>query len=289
MSRFHSPYYPPRASWYSPLFRLVEAAKRMMWLDRIHLPAGMATRAFLAGLLIPGYAFVVRGERLIGRVVMLSYGLLAAVFIIWLGYPIANIGFGLMLSLHVSSVIFLLNPWLADARIPFRLLTGLALLVFVGGGLYAPIRRQVETNWLMPLRINQNVVIVQTFSSSASVKRGDWVAYKLEDERGTGLYSRAGLGLRPVLAVAGAQVRFTDQSYVVNGVSLPRLPHMPTTGELTVPEKNWFIWPDFAISNRGNIAEANISAAMLRLAMVAEVQFVGKPLKRWFWRRQHLS
>jgi hypothetical protein len=289
MSRFQSPYYPPRASWYSPLFRLIQAGKRMMWLDRIHLPAGVATRAFIASLVLPGYAFVVRGERLIGRAVMLSYGLLAVVFILWLGYPVGNICFGLMLSLHVSSVIFLLNPWLNEARLGFRIATGLVLLLVIGGGFYAPIRRQVETGWLMPLRIGQHVVIVQTFSSPASVKRGDWVAYALEDERGTGLYSRAGLGLRPVLAVAGAQVRFTDQTYVVNGASLPRLPHMPTTGELTVPEKNWFIWPDFDISNRGNTAEANISAAMLRLAMVPEVQFVGKPFKRWFWRRQQLS
>jgi hypothetical protein len=211
------------------------------------------------------------------------------VFILWLGYPVANICFGLMLSLHVSSVIFLLNPWLAEARLAFRIATGLALLLVVGGGFYAPIRRHVETAWLMPLRINQHVVIVQTFSSPASVTRGDWVAYHLEDERGTGLYSRAGLGLRPVLATAGDQVQFTAQTFVVNGVSRPRLPYMPTTGEVVVPEKNWFIWPEFAISNRGNTAEAAITVTMLRLATVAEAQFVGKPFKRWFWRRQQLS
>ena len=61
------------------------------------------------------------------------------------------------------------------------------------------------------------------------------------------------------------------------------------TGEVIVPEKNWFIWPEFAISNRGNTAEAAISTAMLRLATVSDTQFVGKPFKRWFWRRQPFS
>ena len=289
MSRFQSPYYPPRAGWHSPWFRLTEAVKRLVWLDRIHLPQGMATRSFITSLVIPGYAFMARGERLIGRVVMVSYGLLAGVFVLWLGYPVANFGFGLMLSIHVSSVIFLLNPWLVEARLTFRLATGLVLLLLIGGGLYTPLRRQVEAEWLLPLRINEQVVIVQCFSSSASIKRGDWVAYALEGERGTGLYSRAGLGLRPVLAAAGDRIRFKPETFEVNGVPSPRLSHMPTTGEMIVPEKNWFIWPDFAISNRGHTAEAAISTTMLRLATVPETQFVGKPFKRWFWRRQHLS
>lgn len=289
MSRFESPYYPPRAGWHRPVFRWVEALKRLMWLDRIHLPAGMAHRAFVAGLVIPGYAFVARRERVIGRVVMSGYALLAAVFIVWLGYPVANFAFGLMLSIHVSSVIFLFNPWLVAARLAFRLATGIGLLLVIGGGLYAPLRRQIESKWLVPLRIEEQVVIVQTFSSPTTVKRGDWVAYSLEGERATGLHARAGLGLRPILAKAGDLVRFKAETFEVNGVSSPRLRHMPTSGEVTVPEKNWFIWPEFAISNRGNTAEAAISTALLRLATVSEKQFVGKPFQRWFWRRQHLS
>jgi len=142
----------------------------------------------------------------------------------------------------------------------------------------------------MPLLINGHVVIVQRLASPTSVKPGDWVAYTLEgDDLARGLYSRAGLGLRPVLAGAGDHVRFNPETVVVNGVSSPRLAHMPTTGALVVPEKNWFIWPQFDISNRGNTAEATIAATILRLATVSEAQFVGKPFKRWFWRRQHLS
>ena len=64
---------------------------------------------------------------------------------------------------------------------------------------------------------------------------------------------------------------------------------MPETGELIVPEKHWFVWPDFAISGHGNVAEAALSAALLPMATVSEDQFAGKPFKRWFWRRQFSS
>jgi hypothetical protein len=95
--------------------------------------------------------------------------------------------------------------------------------------------------------------------------------------------------LGPVLAVAGDRIRFTTEFYEVNGLSRQSLPHMPKTGETVVPEKNWFIWPEVAITGNGNAQEAVISNTMLQMATVAETQFVGKPFKRWFWRRQIIS
>jgi hypothetical protein len=63
---------------------------------------------------------------------------------------------------------------------------------------------------------------------------------------------------------------------------------MPVSGMVIVPGNHWFIWPDLAISGHGNIGEAAITDAMLRMADVSEEQFVGKPFKRWFWRQQFL-
>ena len=148
----------------------------------------------------------------------------------------------------------------------------------------------------MPLRIKENVVIVRTFSSPRSIQRGDRIVYSLESvsggdahREGGAVWAKAGFGLGPVLAVAGDRIRFTPEGYEVNGVSRPSLPHMPKTGEAVVPEKNWFIWPEVAISGNGNAQEAVISTTMLQMAIVAETQFIGKPFKRWFWRRQIIS
>jgi len=289
MKRIESPYYPPRASWLSPLRRVGQACRRVAWIDRLHLPEGISPRAFCLSLLLPGYAFIARRERLVGRAIMVSYGLLGLTFLVWLGYPFANLGFGIMLSLHATSVIFLFNPWLAEARFFFRIACGAVLLLVLGVGFYAPIRRQLETRWLLPVRINENVVIVHAFTLAQTIKRGDWIAYSLAAERGTGFRAEAGLGLRPVLAVSGDRIRFTPQSFEVNGIAKARLPHMPTTGGLVVPEKNWFLWPELAISGYGNNLESTIAATMLRLATVSEDQFIGKPFKHWFGRRQKFS
>ena len=80
-------------------------------------PTRRAWRRFWQNrLALISLAFIVRKERLIGQAVLAGYGLLAIIFIVWLGYPVANVAFGLMLSAHVTSITFLLNPWLAEAR-----------------------------------------------------------------------------------------------------------------------------------------------------------------------------
>ena len=97
---------------------------------------------------------------------------------------------------------------------------------------------------------------------------------------------QAGLGMGPVLALAGDRVEFSETAFTVNGVTKPLRPHMPTSGGLVVPEKHWFVWPEFDISGHGNASEANLSAVMLQMSTVSEVEFIGKPFKHWFWRRQ---
>ena len=72
----------------------------------------------------------------------------------------------------------------------------------------------------------------------------------------------------------------------MNGILHALLPHMPHSGEITLQEKQWFIWPELGISGYGNTPEDNISAMMMQLAVVAENDFVGKPFKKWLWRRQ---
>jgi len=284
-----SSYYPPRARWYSPLLRFSDALRRITWLDRLHLPDSLSWGKFLLALLIPGYAFALRRERLIARAVMAAYAALSVVFMLWLGYAVANFAFGLMLSLHVTSILFLCNPWLARARLFFRLLLAVAMLVVVGGLVYRPIRQQMQDHWLMPLRVREQVVLVQTLSRASAVGRGDWIAYRQEGERYSGVLVQGGLALRPVLGMPGDEVRFATDACLINGSPTPRLPGMPDQGGFQVPENHWFIWPDHVMTQRGHAAPAAADAASLRMSNVDQNQFVGTPFKRWFWRRQILQ
>jgi len=282
-----SPYYPPRARWYSPLTRLVEGVRRITWLDRIHLPAGISAKAFVAALLIPGLAFRLQRERLVGRAILASYILLACIFVVWLGHTVANLAFGLMLSLHAISVICLLRPWLSQTRLVFRILAGIAALLVLGGLFYLPLRDYVQNTWLLPLRVDRRVIVVQTLSNPKSVKRGEWIAYRINGGGAQGLVIQSGLAVQRVLGLPGDEIQFLPRRVIINGVAGPRLERMPSNGSWIVPEKHWFIWPDHAMSVRGNNAD-RVDAALFKLAAVNQDQFVGKPFRRWFWRRQVL-
>jgi len=260
-------------------------------MDRIRLPKGITLRGLIPALLVPGLAVYIRGPRLWGKVALATCAFLFLVFIIWLGYPVGNYAFGLMLSIHASGFIYYCSPTLRNEDFGRRMLFTLAVLLGMGLFFYAPLRRAIQNHWLMPLRVNGHVIVVQKNASANGVKLGDWVAYHLAASSDTEvddlrIHFRAGVGFGPVLAVAGNLVEFSTNAFFVNGVSQSLLPHMPTSGELTVPENHWFIWPSYSISGQGN--ENRISSTMLQLAAVPEDQFIGKPFKRWFWRKQIL-
>jgi hypothetical protein len=287
-----SEYYPPRARWYSPFFCLGDAVRRRLALDRIHLPREMTWGGVVAGFLVPGLAVHIRGPRLWGKAALLGCGFLFLSFMVWFGRPAGNFAFGLLLSIHTTGFMYYCSPLLQQEQLRSRLFFTLLTLVALGLGIYLPARNVILQHWLMPLRINGQVAVVQRQFSADAIRCGDWIAYRL---RGSGGWEegavrvRSGMGLGPVLAMAGDRVEFSPKAFTVNGISHPSLPHMPTSGGLTVPENNWFVWPNVGISGHGNVGEDRISAAMLQMATVSREQFAGKPFKRWFWRRQILS
>jgi hypothetical protein len=281
-----SPYCPPRARWFGPLVRMVERIRCIAWLDRIHLPEGVSFCTFLSALFVPGVAFRLRRERLLGNAILGAYVLLAFVFVLGLGSLVGNVAFGVMLSLHATSLLCLLGPWLNHARLFFRLLAALAVVVMLSGLIYMPIRNHIQQRWLIPLRVEGRVIIVQTVTSAAAVQAGDWVAYRIDGDGARGLVIREGFALQRVMGMPGDEIHFTRDAVKINGVPRPRLSRMPVTGGFIVPEKHWFIWPEHAMTVRGNDAPGIADAAFLRLADVNQSQFVGKPFRRWLWRQQ---
>jgi hypothetical protein len=287
-----SPYYPPRARWYSRPFSFGSAIRRRLALDRIRLPREMALVGLVASFLVPGLAVYIRGPRPWGRAALAGCGLLLLLFIVWFGYPAGNLAFGLLLSIHITGFVYYCSPLLSEASFQSRLLFTLLTMMVLGLLIYLPIRNVILQHWLIPLRVRDNVVIVHRLGSPHDIKRGDWVMFSQkggetgEAHNGGAIWVRAGFGWGPVLAVAGDRVEFSTNAFRVNGEARPLLPHMPNSGMLTVPEKHWFIWPELDIYEHGNVNEANISATMLQMATVSQTQFIGKPFKRWLWRRQ---
>jgi hypothetical protein len=286
-----SSYYPPRSRWYTRLiFGVFRPVRRHTDLEGLRLPSGLSVPAFVLSLILPGYAFIALGRELIGRVLVAAYGLAALVFVAALGFFAGSLAYGLMISIHVTSIIFLEGGWLRESRLSSRFALALGTLVSVWGLIYSPLTSLVERRWLLPIRLGERVLIIHRGAALESLRRGDWVAYEFSGNdlggHGAAVYLTSGLGVDPVLALPGDRVQFTHQAVLVNDEAFPRAPHMPTDGDLVVPGKVWFIWPTLAINMRGGVPEGNISALMQSTALVGQNQILGRPFKHWFGRRQ---
>jgi hypothetical protein len=209
--------------------------------------------------------------------------------VVALGYPLGNIAIGFLISIHVSGIIYMLQPALDDARFQYRLLTMVAILFATITVLYLPLRGFVESHLLVPLRFNGHVIIVGKSVNPERVRLGDWVGYRIDEYAEHGILLREGAGLGPVLAVPGDAIRFTPDSVLINGVPHGKLPDMPIDGELVIPQNCWFIWPRFGIAGHGYTDPARISATILKMAVVHHDQMIGRPFRYWFGRKQHLT
>ena len=289
-----SAFYPPRARWHSAFFYLGGALRRRLALDRLTLPQEMRLSGLLAGFLVPGLAVYLRGPRLWGHAAISLCLLLFIIYTLWLGYSAANLALGLMLSVHSTGLVYYCSPLLAHeplrARLAFTCGSLLGLLLVI----YLPMRNVIQAHWFTPVRMNGQVFVVQRISKPVSVHRGDWVAYRFDQDavgenyHGGTVWMRGGMNLGPVLALPGDTVVFSSNSFSVNGVVQTNLPHMPLAGDLVVPEDHWFIWPNLEISGHGNVGESRISSALMGLSNVPETNYFGQPFARWFWRRQIL-
>jgi hypothetical protein len=134
------------------------------------------------------------------------------------------------------------------------------------------------------------VVVVNCAASKAGLERNEIILYRIPADHG-GLREgnvrvQAGFGLEPVQGMPGDEIVFTPQAMLVNGVEHARSSSMPVAGGLVVPQKHWFIWPTVATQGHGMVAAESIRATLLELALVNQDDFMGKPFKRWFGRRQ---
>jgi hypothetical protein len=240
---------------------------------------------------VPGFAFFTRGWFLAGWLFLAAYCLMGLLFIWALGYLAGSIGYGMLISLHAISLFYFAVRWLENSSFSLRGALALLTLLFVWGLIYAPAARLAQRHWFRPIRVGNQVVVINPGVPVGSLRRGDWVAHAIPEQQGgevgeRAVYLRSGLSLDPVLALPGDRVGFTPQSLMVNEIAQPRAQFMPKSGELVMPEKVWFIWPNLGINRAGAALESTIAATLQKTAMVTENQIIGRPFKHWFGRQQ---
>lgn len=285
-----SSYYPPRAGWSRHFYEAGYAFRRQLHLEDLKLPQFAVTVSVwecLLCLLVPGFSFTFAGWKLFGRGTLVAWFAALGVFVLWLGHAAANIAFGMMMSMHVSSIIHFLNRLAPSMTLLRRLGYSLAVLFVVGQLIYATGLRLFQRHLFMPLRWNERVYVVNPRANRGDVKRGELVAVRTKRTGAKGVQIRAGFTLDRVVAQPGDFVRFNRNSFRVNETeSEMREPWMPTEGSLEMDEKTWLVWPELTTINRNNIGDDAITAAVLLVAQVHREQIIGRPYRRWFWRDQ---
>jgi hypothetical protein len=285
-----SPYYPPRAGWSRHFYEAVYAMRGQLQREDLKLPQFVITvsfHEFLLCLLVPGFSFTFAGWKWLGRGTLLAWFAALGVFIAWLGYTTANIAFGLLMSMHVSSIIYFLNRLSPGMTVLRRLGYSLAVLFVVGQLIYATGLRLFQKHLFMPLRWNERVYVVNPRARIGDLHRGDLVAIHNEQIFGQDRVSiREGYSLDKVLALPGDRVSFHREGIQVNETSDIRKPMMPADGGLRLDEKTWLIWPTLTTVAQYNVGEDAIQNAVLQMAQVHREQMIGRPYRRWFWRDQ---
>jgi hypothetical protein len=136
-ARASSSYYPPRAGWGRHFNHLGHTVRRRLHLEQLGLVLKTSPSNFALGLVVPGFGFLDAGWKTLGKATMLAWMVAALVFLVWLGYGVSTFAFGLMMSMHVSSILYLHNRTFPGMRILRRLVFSLALLFVVGQLVYA--------------------------------------------------------------------------------------------------------------------------------------------------------
>jgi len=285
-----SEFYPPRARralkgrlrWY----RL----RALCRLEDVEACLSRTPFQLALGMLFPPYAFcAVRSSRWRAALLIL-YPLLALIFLACLGLFVGNIAFGLMLSIHAGACQYLWEMREPAADFRERLLRSTFLLVAISLFIYWPARELVTRRLFFPMVVENRVLVMSPLLRRDSIKQGDWMAYRLP-KRESGPHEavvivRSGLDVQRVLALPGDRIEFGPRGYRVNGRPFAREEGMPNSGELIVPNDDWFVWPNLSSTLHGKVPAENIASMLFELSLVPQSAYRGRVFHRWFWREQ---
>ena len=257
--KFTSPYYPRRARWYRRIFYLGGAIRHWLALDRIYLPKDITIAGLIGSFLVPGLAVYLRGPRFYGKMAMTACALLFTIFIVWLGYPVGNYAFGLIISIHASGIAYYCSPYLREKEFFFRICFTVLVLIGISLGIFLPIRHAIQNHLLLPVRNGNQVVIVSVQHRPVSLQLGEWVAFNTEK----------GMIFGKILGLGGDVV-----------------------GSTTVPENHWLMRAQFVkrYYHHDSLVPtfAYDGSNVDQEVIVSPEEFIGKPFKRWFGRKQIL-
>jgi hypothetical protein len=197
------------------------------------------------------------------------------------GQVMGGVAFGLVIALHASGIAAYLDHTAPADSFVYRL--GRRFLLLGGVGLLLSVTTaRIMERIVVPVTGPTSVLLINPHAQTHDLLPGETVAYNLDAIRVSQVRITAGLYLGRVLALPGSEIEFTPSHYRVDGIAHPSLPHMPSSGKVTVEAGRSFIWPSVFLFS----GDPGTRSFPLSGGLVADSALVGRPYKRWFWRTQ---
>ncbi len=305
MDSSDSSYYPPRAGR-----GRMSAASGVRFerlknrfghvMRRLPSPPSIGILSFRDGVLsvfLPGYAYVAMGRWQIGLIMAGVWILALVLLLVFLANPVIRAWcLGTLASTHTSGLALAilrtreLDPDLPSPTLAHRIGFPLALWAIAAAVVYWPLDGFLNDTFARVVLVDGQHIIVNPRVEPEDLVRGDTILYRSEGNRRGGgemqVLMRGGLYWGVVIGLPGDRIQFRTNGMEVAGRTRPLEAYMPTTGSAAVPGDTWFAWPRMLQRAAGGASPDVITQAFLDQAQITRAEFVGRPYRRWFFRRQ---
>ena len=282
-----APFEPPRAGATHGIWNAWYAFLRRMRLRLPRLPAALKpnplTTDDLVVAAIPTYGWFALGRTSFALGAAAVYVVCALTAILCLGWTAGGWAAGIMITLHalgVAEYFYSGKLWPEpNHRLPRYV--GVFLAVAIA---YWAVGHRLVALVVVPMETERGAILINPTTSPKSLTRSETVAFHRKYWRASNFALRDGLYIGEVLGLPGDVIVFSGSTFAVNGQTQPRRTAMPKTGGLTVPANHLFIWP---FELRRDLAfEPDASSLAQNVALVPNAELLGRPYRRWFFRRQ---
>lgn len=274
-----SPFYPPRARWYSRWLGRLECLFPSLQPRLVFASSRLGWKGWLAGVVVPGAGFWLVGRPVLARWSFGIHLLLLTLGIAATGFPLGTGALALAAGIHAAGLVCLVHRAMVDRTLLLRIGSLLAPLL-----LYFQACLLVGEHLFLPLDIGGQVIVVSRLTVPADVRVGDFIACQPAERRVPGFSMGSDFEVGEVLALGGSRIEFGPMHLRTRDGVLPSRYGMPAQGTLALGEKVWFIWPT-EINTRRN---PEVESLLLQAAQVPHRALVGRAFRHWFGRAQSL-
>jgi hypothetical protein len=204
----------------------------------------------------------------------------------FIGRGAATFAFGVMMSIHATSIVCAVSCVWPQRLLVVRLLMAFTTALALYVALYGPALGVLQRSFIMPIWSNGGLYVINRTSWGQEIRRDDLIAYRLPAQSGR-VRSQEGNGMDRVIGLPGDVIEFTRTGVRINGRMRPKQEGMPDGGTITLPQNCWFVWPTLRMVLHRGLPLSQIAEAKVALGTIPKEDILGKPVGFHLWRTRN--